>query len=524
MNRTIKKRLEAIANEDALAMFSELCQKLFSTLQLNSNSEQVAFIAPAQQPLIGIEINNHLALAIRKKKEIGIGFLIQNADVKTISATVEYLQIKKTATHLTSLIYFDYNELSERKLQFVVEKWLSCCAMVVQNGTMTTEKNYIHEDLFHFFNEADAKKLYPSKNNNTTVKALVLNPNIPLNQILFGAPGTGKTYHAINKALEILGISTKNKTRVAIKQDFDACTKAGHIVFTTFHQGMTYEDFIEGIKPQTNAAQNVYYTLEQGIFKQIVTKAACEYLPPNTSTDNLTEKLEHIDWDKINLHQPVKPYVLIIDEINRGNVAAIFGELITLLEASKRLGRAEALRVTLPYSKASFGVPPNLYIIGTMNTADRSVEALDTAMRRRFVFREMLPDTASLSHIKLIFDDNSTLILSDLLHKINHRISSLLGRDQQIGHTYFLDADNWQKLNAVFYDHIIPLLQEYFYGDYGKIGLILGEGFIQKSKTLSAYAKIKGYELDFERPVFDIVMNDENTIQRAIKQLLGENE
>lgn len=518
MNRTIKKRLETIANEDALALFSELYKRLLMTLQLNSNSEKITFIAPAHQQLIGIEINGNLILSIRKRKQIGIGFLVKSIDVNAITAQMEYLQLKLDKTNDKALLYLDYSELSERKLQFVIEKWLGCCSKIVQNGIKTVEKDYIHKDLIQFFNDADAKKLYTQHSDTTTVKASVPNPNIPLNQILFGAPGTGKTYHAINKALEILGITTENKTRAAIKQHFDACAKEGHIIFTTFHQGTSYEDFIEGIKPQTNAAQNVYYTLEQGIFKQIVTKAACEYLPSNTST----EKFQHIIWDSINPHQPVKPYVLIIDEINRGNVAAIFGELITLLESSKRLGQSEALSVTLPYSKESFGVPPNLYIIGTMNTADRSVEALDTALRRRFVFREMLPDATTLSHIQLIFEDNSILVLSDLLHKINHRISSLLGRDQQIGHTYFLEVGNWQKLNAVFYDHIIPLLQEYFYGDYGKIGLILGEGFIQKSKTPSAYAKIKGYELDFERPVFDIIMNDANTIQQAVKVLMQE--
>src|SRR5690606_5508415 len=164
-----------------------------------------------------------------------------------------------------------------------------------------------------------------------------------------------------------------------------------------------------------------------------------------------------------------KNYVLIIDEINRGNVSQIFGELITLIEESKRFGEAEQLQVTLPYSQMKFGVPTNLYIIGTMNTADRSVEALDTALRRRFSFVEMMPDMQIVE--RQGFSDFPRV---EIMQKINQRIELLLDKNHTLGHSYFM-KENFQ---ASFKNEIIPLLQEYFYNDSGKIGLILGKGFV----------------------------------------------
>ncbi|HNF16124.1 MAG TPA: AAA family ATPase, partial [Leptospiraceae bacterium] len=181
-----------------------------------------------------------------------------------------------------------------------------------------------------------------------------------------------------------------------------------------------------------------------------------------------------------------KPVVLIIDEINRGNVSQIFGELITLIEEDKRMGKPEALTVTLPYSKEPFGVPANLYIIGTMNTADRSVEALDTALRRRFQFEEIKPDPDQITKngkLKYVGESDQKIELSKLLETINERIEFLLDRDHQIGHSYFMSVSNEKELMTVFQKNIIPLLQEYFFGDYGKIGLVLGAGFVESEKS-----------------------------------------
>ncbi|HEX8656607.1 MAG TPA: AAA family ATPase [Hymenobacter sp.] len=168
-----------------------------------------------------------------------------------------------------------------------------------------------------------------------------------------------------------------------------------------------------------------------------------------------------------------QPYVLIIDEINRGNVANIFGELITLIESDKRAGQPEALTVQLPYSKQDFSVPSNLFLLGTMNTADRSVEALDTALRRRFSFTEMAPAP------ELLPTDVEGINLQELLRAINARLEQLLDHDHCIGHALLMRVTTLTELREAFRRNILPLLQEYFFGDWGKMGLVLGGAFIQ---------------------------------------------
>jgi hypothetical protein len=236
-------------------------------------------------------------------------------------------------------------------------------------------------------------------------------------------------------------------------------------VFTTFHQSFTYEDFIEGIKPVLDEESNekLEYEIQDGIFKKICKRAE--------------KDLEN-------------NYAIFIDEINRGNVASIFGELITLIEKDKRAGEEEALEVTLPYSKQKFSVPNNLYIIGTMNTADRSVEALDSALRRRFSFEEMMPKHELLDDI--LWNDIS---IAAVLETINKRIEVLIDRDHTIGHSYFLGLKNKSspafeaELRSIFKDKVIPLLQEYFFNEYGKIQLVLGKGFVQlESNQISNFA------------------------------------
>ena len=166
-------------------------------------------------------------------------------------------------------------------------------------------------------------------------------------------------------------------------------------------------------------------------------------------------------------------YVFIIDEINRGNISKIFGELIALIETPKRTGNEEGMKAILPYSQKPFGVPKNVYIIGTMNTADRSIATIDTALRRRFLFREMMPNTDVLSEI---FVENVSV--KNMLEKINRRISVLYDREHTIGHAYFVPLKmdpTVEKLAEIFMDNIIPLLQEYFYDDYERIRLVLGD-------------------------------------------------
>lgn len=191
-------------------------------------------------------------------------------------------------------------------------------------------------------------------------------------------------------------------------------------------------------------------------------------------------------------------HVLIIDEINRGNIARIFGELITLVEESRRIGGSDEMRVTLPYSGDEFGVPRNLYIIGTMNTADRSIALLDTALRRRFEFVEMMPDSSVVDR------DVGGVNLRALLEAMNDRIRFLMDREHQIGHTYFLGVDDLEGLKRIFQKQIVPLLQEYFYDDWAKVDAVLAwNGFVT---TLKCPRELGGKDLvDDDRDAYEVL-------------------
>ena len=290
-----------------------------------------------------------------------------------------------------------------------------------------------------------------------------------LNCILFGPPGTGKTYEAVSHAVAIIDGGdpaelTQPEQRKQVKERFDKLKEQGQIKFVTFHQNYTYEDFIEGIRPVLRPSKSdgendiapadknqLTYKLHKGIFKKIATKA---------------------QGDGSNRH------VLIIDEINRGNIAKIFGELITLIEPSKRLGEDDAASATLPYSRQSFGVPNNLYILGTMNTADRSIALLDTALRRRFHFIEMMPNP------DLVEQDIEGVDGQKLLTAINGRIKAKLDREHQIGHTYLMGVKDINALAGAFQYSILPLLQEYFYDDWEKIRYVLnGNPFVREDAS-----------------------------------------
>ena len=520
-----------------------------------------------------------------------------------------------------------------------------------------------------------------------------------LNQILYGPPGTGKTYHTINKSVAIVNpqFDIANSSREKLKAEYERLVKDGQIEFVTFHQSMSYEDFIEGIKPMEPKEGDPFlkYEIKEGIFKRLCERAS--KVPETKSTSfsisedefqkagfyklslgdtsnsdddqiyswcikngyialgygdainftgkneseiqqmvptqlekfaaqavnyfihylkagdyvvvtygnlqfraigKVTGSYEYKNEDSLHVHQfrkvewllkdielpyeevynkqfsqqtiyrldkreikkyffvkveePVKTqdnktknYVLIIDEINRGNVSQIFGELITLIEDDKRAGKKEALTATLPYSKKTFSVPPTLYIIGTMNTADRSVEALDTALRRRFAFEEMhqTPLLNSYYLLKQLWikykhtydgdeewemaeksfgdllgmnfinkkkyndlkpkcdnvDDELNNInpddfrqsiqfkdgvdLEEMLKRINARLMTLNSKDHTIGHAWFMDVLSIEDLQAAFKNKILPLLQEFFYNDYAKIGLVLGKKFVVADKV-----------------------------------------
>ncbi|WP_227544120.1 AAA family ATPase [Acinetobacter bereziniae] len=412
-------------------------------------------------------------------------------------------------------------------------------------------------------------KDYVEMNMNENKKTSTFSQTTVLNRILFGAAGTGKTFHSINHALSIIENKPlevlEEEDRTALKTRFDQYKEQGQIKFVTFHQSFSYEDFVEGIRAESQKDElgksEITYPIASGVFKSICSLASEGEFDSTTSNyeelinivvDNLLNKLKNDELvvlqtktgKKFSLHQgssdknivyrttsgysnsisigsvkkelkleleerkthpvyepklvealqedikkimrqqnPLKPpYVLIIDEINRGNISRIFGELITLIEDSKRQGAEEELSVTLPYSKEEFSVPSNVYIIGTMNSSDRSLTGLDIALRRRFTFIEMPPKPELLSEIEV-----EGVNVGELLKVINQRIEVLLDRDHCIGHANFMSLNKQPTLKhlaSIFKQKIIPQLQEYFFDDWAKINMVLNANGMLKPKPI----------------------------------------
>ena len=258
----------------------------------------------------------------------------------------------------------------------------------------------------------------------------------PLNFIIYGAPGTGKTYSTAEYALAIIenrAVDTRRKSyeeRKAVMATYNDYVRKGQIVFTTFHQSYGYEEFIQGLRPDTKSGKMAFITVD-GVFKRLAD-------------------------DALDNHE--KNYVIIIDEINRANISKVFGELITLIESDKRWGEVNETCATLQ-SGDIFAVPNNLYIVGTMNSADKSISLIDAALRRRFEFIEQYPNAS-------LVDDP---ILRDVLSKINTILAdSLESSDLLIGHSYFM-GKTVDDLCAVLNNSIIPLLYEYYYDNKKKV-------------------------------------------------------
>jgi 5-methylcytosine-specific restriction enzyme B len=279
--------------------------------------------------------------------------------------------------------------------------------------------------------------------------------------ILYGPPGTGKTYDARRFSVAWLldengragevGVVLADRAKfedaekVLTTTELGRKTKAPQLTRLTFHPSYSYEDFVEGFRPVADEKQALSLRLESGVFKRVCRAA---------------------------LEESRRTFLVLIDEINRANVARVFGELITLLERDKR-----GMTVTLPQSKEAFTIPPNVYLLGTMNTADRSVKLLDVALRRRFAFIESMPNTELLSGAKV-----GTLALDDFLEELNRRIAAHEGREKQIGHSFLLDGEepvsDPEEFARRFRQGILPLLQEYCYEDYATLARYLGPKLI----------------------------------------------
>jgi hypothetical protein len=390
--------------------------------------------------------------------------------------------------------------------------------------------------------------------------ALVLSgPMLAHNTILYGPPGTGKTYATIRQAVALADHGRLAHEEGRDKARFDQLRAEGRIGFVTFHQSYGYEDFVEGLRPETTPTGQIRYEVRHGAFRKIVAAAlaamaaapriprprtfeevwaACdkplydksqelngyrvsryngkleveELHPSAGAAEQATLTREQVRVLLYNLGEPqpgvqayqdelsllfgeevsrpvpmgqavwdalrpymdseqsavdvsgVAHYVLVIDEINRGNMSRIFGELITLLEPSKRLGLEDGLEVELPSSGDTFGVPPNLHILGTMNTADRSIALLDVALRRRFKFVELMPDPSCVTYGPA----------RQMMEALNARVELLLDREHQLGHALFMGAHDEASLVEVLRKDVLPLLKEYFYGDWTRIAAVLG--------------------------------------------------
>ena len=338
----------------------------------------------------------------------------------------------------------------------------------------------LYDSMFTPYNE-DEKSIKKKRKAdlNDTMNENKMPKNQPLNQILYGPPGTGKTHKLQNEYF----------------------SKFKEYTFITFHQSYAYEEFIEGIKPLTKKCSNqsydnndIQYCIKDGIFKQ-----ACQKALGLTDFDGNIEEFCKLSKEerKGYFTEETLKYALFIDEINRGNISKIFGELITLIEDSKRLGADNEVIATLPYSEELFGVPKNLYIIGTMNTADRSIAHIDTALRRRFEFVEMMPKTSNEDK-ELDFEVKG-INIRELLKTMNERIEILYDREHTIGHAYFMSlnaSSEVEDLAHIFEKKFIPLLAEYFYSDWSKIDLVFNKNGFIKSKE-----KIVG---DFKKTIYSI--------------------
>mgnify|MGYP001567260041 CR=1 FL=1 len=530
-----------------------------------------------------------------------------------------------------------------------------------QNINSERMEKFLFEEAKPKYEELNASIKYEPKEGKEAEHTIVsVDEKHPKNMILYGSPGTGKTYDASEEAVKIVDPSFAWKTRSELMKRYRELQENGFITFVTFHQSYSYEEFVEGYRYDE---ETKIPKVEPGLFKTLVESARTDYLSPKKKIDlnlakrkifkmslgntlrgeediyeyciknnviglgwgqtidystakdkegirNLFEKqtkstedsafnvtavnhfknlihnedlvfvskgnralraigkvvgdyfydtnapieyrhFRKVEWLLVDISIPVekvmrknfsqqtiyeidkgdlieanlaeilskpsgekkevKNYVLLIDEINRGNISKIFGELITLIEDDKRLGMDNEITVKLPYSKeTSFGIPPNIFILGTMNTADRSIALMDVALRRRFSFRKVVPDSKVIRDLLIDKEVNEEFIeiLEKTFNVLNKRIKVLLDEDHMIGHSYFLNIgkeDSEYNLHAVWYDKIVPLIQEYFYNDWDKIKLVLGEydpankrGFVRNLE--SDYKGIFDNEYDDEYP------------------------
>lgn len=575
-------------NEIDLSKYIDSIRNVINHFNLSNGDERLVFNAHYKEYYLSFNVGQRYCLTLHQKSSKGnFGFIT----AQKIDDSSEQFDGKKPEAWYTHSHNWDVSN----ELKSLIH---DAIAVELKRSTKSGYRKNNVEEFENLIFNGQSTKMNKS--------------NSPLNQILYGPPGTGKTYSTIDLVVDILKPNNTLK-REEKKKIYDQLITDNRAFFTTFHQSMSYEEFIEGIKPQSVNDQ-IRYEVTNGILKDIVEqcfediKAIKALSISGNSEMSFKEKFHEfskaIQLGKIilktrsgipvqlsktsyagnlqlnsgedtrdyvismkrleklvaafpnpkvikNIHDEIRsviggsnsslyfsaldafvsfdkkltvtvqedgkeislseinlsaeeiaslpPYFLIIDEINRGNVSAIFGELITLIEEDKRFGRKNQLFVTLPYSREEFILPPNLYIIGTMNTADRSVEALDTALRRRFSFVEMLPDSSKLEGKEI-----KGIKLSNLLQAINERIEVLVDRDHTIGHAFLINIETLDDLRSAFSNKIVPLLQEYFYGNYRKMEMVIGTAFFNIKDSQQVKFAVKADDFDAEGAIYQI--------------------
>jgi 5-methylcytosine-specific restriction enzyme B len=485
-------RIRAIGNPEAVRRFFGLLKELIDIVNLPNGDARLAFTVRKDQIAISGNVNFFLALRLLRPRygEIEYWLTIKRTcreQISTLTDAVEFVPLSEKSEFVSVVIGQSNVHLLHHP---VVRKcWDDCLLELVETSKrgphsaqhnpvvyQVAENDGLLSDVLRVAENPDlANGTSFAQEPVTDYQSQVTNhqqPTQPRNLILYGPPGTGKTY--------------------AARHTFSQAT---HTDFVTFHASFSYEEFVEGIRPELIGGQ-MNYVVKKGIFQD-----SCLRALEKAGYFTMADCLNDTPQNRAERFAAAPPHYLLIDEINRANVSAVLGDLITLLETSKRLGQADELWLTLPYSRQRFGIPSNLYIVGTMNTADRSIALLDLALRRRFSFREILPDTTLLGIVEGID-------LAALLRSMNERIECLIDRDHTIGHAYLLDIENFEGLCQAFRDTILPLLQEYFYNDWQKIQLVLADNtkagkqpdqrlvWVKKQYTPAQTRNLFGQDLD----------------------------